>query len=128
MSCIIFCNVLVSTNKIMDASPDKITKIKKNSYKLVISKPKNFGTVSSAGSGYKELKIPANLLAAAVDKNHTPINNEANLSGDNFTTIAKPIGDKHNSPMVCNKYKLNNHIMLTLIDGSSPFTPKTITR
>ena len=40
------------------------------------------------------------LHTALRDKNHTPISNEANLTGANFTTIESPIGDKHNSPNV----------------------------
>ena len=51
-------------------------------------------------SGYKELNVPANLLAAAVDKNHTPINNEANFTGANLLTIDNPIGEINNSPVV----------------------------
>ena len=62
----------------MDAIPDKITKIIKNSNKPVISKPANTGVAGNAGSGYKALSIPASLLAAAMDRNHTPINSEAN--------------------------------------------------
>lgn len=124
--CIIFCRVLVSANKMIAASPDSMTKIMKNSYRPVIAKPAKTGVAGSAESGYKALSVPANLLAAAIDENHIPINNEANFTGDSLTTIAKPMGDKHNSPMVCSKYKLNSHIMLTLVAGSTPLTPKAI--
>ena len=126
--CIIFCSVLVSANKRIAANPDRITKIMKKSYRSTISKPAKTGAAGSAGSGYKALSVPANLLAAAMDENQMPINNEANFAGDSLTTIAKPMGDKHNSPMVCSKYKLNSHIMLTLVAGSTPLTPKAITQ
>ena len=69
-----------------------------------------------------------NLLADAVLRNHTPINNEANFTGANLFTIDKPIGDKHNSPKVWIVYKLTNQIILTLIPGAKPFTPKAITK
>jgi hypothetical protein len=46
------------------------------------------------------LKVAANLLAAAVERNQTPINKEANFTGANLFTIESPIGDKHNSPKV----------------------------
>ena len=63
----------------------------KKSYRLVISKPAKTGAAGRAGSGYKALSMPANLLAAAMDENQTPINSEANFAGDNLTTMAKPI-------------------------------------
>lgn len=86
-----------------------------------------FDGAGNAGSGYKELNVPANLLAAALDKNHTPINKEANFSGASFTSIAKSIGDKHNSPIICNNYKLVSHMKLILIVRSIPFMPNAIT-
>ena len=42
-------------------------------------------------------------LANADDNIQTPINNDANLGGDNLVTTDKPTGDKHNSPTVWKK-------------------------
>jgi hypothetical protein len=56
--------------------------------------------VPSSPPGIKALNVPANLLAAALAKNQVPIINEDKRNGANLETIDKPIGDKHNSPIV----------------------------
>ena len=54
----------------------------------------------SSPPGIKELNVPENLFAAAFAKNQVPIIKEDSRSGASFETIDKPIGDKHNSPIV----------------------------
>lgn len=56
--------------------------------------------VGKLGSGYNVLNYPASILANALVKNHTPIIRQANLAGESFDTIDKPIGDIHSSPNV----------------------------
>ena len=79
----------------------------KNSYKLVISNPRKEGFTTGpvmasapAVGGINALNVPANLFAAALAKNQVPIINEDKRNGANLETIDKPIGDKHNSPIV----------------------------
>ncbi len=82
-------------------------KIIKNSYKLVIWYPNNFGNSMATDAspsvpegGMSALNVPASLLAAAFARNHVPMSNEANLTGASFETIDKPMGDKASSPIV----------------------------
>lgn len=50
----------------------------------------------------KEASLPANQLAIPEPANHTPISNDANLTGAIALTIDRPIGDKNSSPIVWN--------------------------
>ena len=74
------------------------------------TKPKNTELIANAIKTYDApafeanvAKNPAKRLAIELLANQTPIIKDDNLSGDNFVTIDKPIGDKHNSPTVCIK-------------------------
>ncbi len=48
-------------------------------------------------------RIPASLLAVALERNHTPISAEANLVGASFVTIESPTGGERQLPHVWNK-------------------------
>ena len=61
--------------------------------------------VVAAGSGYRELIVPASLLPVAIARNHIPIISDVNLPGVNLLTIDRPIGLKQSSPIVCKKYR-----------------------
>ena len=63
-------------------------------------------------------------LAKKDANNQTPISNEANFGGDNFpVTTDKPTGDKHNSPIVCNKLCKLPTIVNSFNSIISNFTP-----
>ena len=100
--CIRFSNQELNTNKMAAAAPDMIINNTKNSYKFVIWKPKKLVAppVPSSPPGIKALNVPANLLAAALAKNQVPIIKEDKRKGASLETMDKPIGDKHNSPIV----------------------------
>src|SRR5438094_9322634 len=70
--------------------------------------------------------MPASLLAAAFARNQTAISNDANFKGDNLLTSERPIGERHNSPQVCNAYIPVSQIILTFIPGCTFFTPNAI--
>src|SRR5687768_12898617 len=101
-SCITVVNFLARKNKMIDATPDMKTKSMKKSYILFISYPRK--EVTRPLSGYNVLKTPASLLPAALERNHTAINKEANLKGASLFTNANPMGEIHNSPQVCRAY------------------------
>lgn len=44
-----------------------------------------------------------------LDKNQVPIRIDANCAGASFVTNDKPIGDKHNSASVAQRYVRTNH-------------------
>src|SRR6188508_411199 len=99
-------------NNMAAAMPVMMMKSMKNSYRLVISNPSNFGYTSGAVvasapavGGISALRVPANLLAAALARNQVPIIRDESLSGASLETIDKPMGERHNSPMVCIMYK-----------------------
>ena len=75
-------------------------------------------TTAVAG-GNKAPKVPAKAYPAALAKNQTPINKEENRFGANFATSDNPIGDKLSSPIVWNKYMMNNQITPNLSDPKS---------
>ena len=50
-----------------------------------------------------EATNPPIKFAAEDDNIHTAIKIEANFGGESFVTTDNPTGDKHNSPIVCNK-------------------------
>ena len=85
------------------------------------------GCVVAVGSGYNELIVPANLLPVATAKNQIPIIKEVKRAGDNLFTIDKPIGLKHNSPMVCKKYTPVRTKMLAPLVGIT-LEPKAISQ
>ena len=68
----------------------------KKSYILFIWYPRK--DVVFPPDGYKALKTPASLFAAAFARNHTAINKEANFNGASLFTNERPIGDRLNSP------------------------------
>ena len=89
---------------------------------MLISYPRKDGNgapaaagVSPAPGGIKLDSVPANLFATALARNQTPINSEANRTGASFDTMLRPIGERLNSPMVCNIYNEINHHMLILV-------------
>src|SRR5690606_39388741 len=49
----------------------------------------------------------------AVAKNQVPILTPTTRGMDNLVTADKPIGDKHNSPVLWQKYASTNHITAT---------------
>src|SRR5574343_1930885 len=107
-------------NNTSDATPDIITNTMKKSCRFSILKPSN--CVVFPASGYKALKTPASLLAAAFAKNQTAIISDANLNGASLFTNDKPMGDKQSSPQVCNAYILVSHKKLTFTPGATLVT------
>ena len=126
-SSIFLFNQLERINKIKAAIPAITTKIIKKSYRFSILIPNKLGE-GFPFSGYNPLSIPANLFAVADDKNHTPINKDAKRGGESLFTIDKPIGDKHNSPIVCKKYRPVSQSILDFAVSEMSFTPKAISR
>lgn len=90
-----------------EAAPLRTINTQKKINKLEISIPKKLGifAVAAAGDspapgGINALKVPANLFATAFARNQVPIIKEERRTGASLLTILKPIGDKHNSPIV----------------------------
>ena len=48
---------------------------------------------------------------------------DENFNGESLFTNDNPIGERHNSPAVCNAYNMISHIILTPIPGATSFTP-----
>ena len=107
-----------------DASPANITKSRKKSYMLCISKPKN--EVVVPWSGYKALNLPASLFANALARNHTAMSNDDNFNGDSLLNKDIPIGERQSSPQVCRMYSPVSQIIPTLIPGCTSLTPVAI--
>lgn len=72
-----------------------------NNQKLKLKPLNAEATVIPASPLIEPANIPEKLLPMAVLKNQPPKANPAREAGTSLLTIDKPIGDKHNSPMVC---------------------------
>ena len=62
---------------------------------------------------------PPRMLAIPLLASHNPIRSVAYLIGASFDTIDNPIGDKHNSPTVLQKYVITSHHILAFATGFS---------
>lgn len=68
----------------------------------------------SAGIAIKVPMIPAKYCPKALAKNHIPIIKPTILGGDNLVIADKPMGDRHNSPVVMKKYPIANQKRFTM--------------